>query len=653
MKYSELAALYDVLEGTSKRLEMTWHIAKFLVWAEEQNLKQLVLLLQGRVFPPWDERKVGVAEKIVMKAMAKATQSSMAAIEKGWGKTGDLGKVAEEFSSNETKTDLSAWGGGSAEELTVQRVFTDMQQLAELEGKGSVDDKISIITALLTSASASEAKYITRTALEQLRLGVGEGTLRDAIAWAFLPKVMGILIPCGCGSLMPAMSKCISCGEKLPKKFPDIVKAAEQFAQKNNHTIISGGELLTALKGEKELEDNVLVVAENDTEARELYNALIEVVQHAYDVTNDFGKVAKDAKVKRIAGLLEMTLEVGIPVKVMLAIKEDSIAKALKRVGSPAAAEYKLDGFRMQVHKDGDSVRIFTRGLEEVTIQFPEIVEVVNEKIRAESVMLDCEAVGFDPKTKKYLAFQGVSQRIRRKYGIEEMSKEFPVQLNVFDVLLLDGKTVLKEPFEARRKLIERIVPMKGTYLRLTPQIVGDSEERFADFFKEAMQAGHEGIMFKRLDAEYKPGARVGHMVKYKEVMEGLDLAIVKAERGEGKRAGWLTSFTLACRGPDGKLLEIGKVGTGLKEKREEGLSFEEMTELLTPHMEDSGKVVDVKPKIVVEVHYEEIQKSPNYSSGYALRFPRIIRLRQDKGINDISTLELIETFYTQQRNRS
>ena len=648
MKYSELTAFYDTLESTSKRLEMTWHIASFLSKASDDDLKPVVLLLQGRVFPPWDERKIGVAEKLVIKAIAKATGAGKKAIEEEWATVGDLGTVAETLCSKKSHQTLIA-----PKELMVSTVFQDIRQLAELEGKGSVEEKIKILTALLSSARPREARYITRTALEQLRLGVGAGTLRDAIAWAFLPKVAGILVPCGCGKLMPAIKTCLACEESLPKKFADIAQSAKQFAKTHHYHTITGKELKNALEGKRKLKGKGIVIVEKEGDARKLYNALVESVQHAYDVTNDFGKVAKDAKQRGIAGLLESSLEIGTPVKVMLAIKEDTIAAALKRVGTPAAVEYKFDGFRMQVHKDGESVRIFTRRLEEVTEQFPEIVDVVKEKIGAKTAVLDGEAVGFDPKTGKYLPFQNVSQRIRRKYGIEEMSKRIPVQLNVFDVLFLNAKTLLKEPFEKRRKLIEAMVPNRGTYLQVTEQIVTDSEDDIVMFFERALRAGHEGIMLKNLAAEYKPGARAGHMVKYKEVMEGLDLVIVKAEHGQGKRAGWLTSFTLACRSPGGELLEIGKASTGLKEKPEEGFSYLEMTKLLTPLAQGSGKVLTITPKIVVEIHYEEIQKSKNYSSGFALRFPRIIRLRQDKGKEDASTIEQIKGFYAKQRYRT
>ena len=227
--------------------------------------------------------------------------------------------------------------------------------------------------------------------------------------------------------------------------------------------------------------------------------------------------------------------------------------------------------------------------------------------------------------------------------------------MNVFDVLCYEGKNIVSQPFRKRRELIERIVSNKERKIVVSKAIITDKEAEIEKFFKKAKADGTEGLMLKKLDAPYQPGARVGYMLKFKKVMENLDLAIVAAGWGEGKRAKWLSSYYLACRdhGHD-KLLEIGKVSTGLKEKREEGLSFDEVTELLKPLVvEETGRLVKVRPKIVIEVAYEEIQKSPTYESGYALRFPRVIRNRTDeKGIHDINTLEDVERLYRQQKRQ-
>ena len=214
-----------------------------------------------------------------------------------------------------------------------------------------------------------------------------------------------------------------------------------------------------------------------------------------------------------------------------------------------------------------------------------------------------------------------------------------------------EGKNIVNEPFRKRRAIIEKIVKQTERKIVVSKAMITDKEAEIEKYFKQAKAAGTEGLMIKNLDAPYKPGARVGNMLKFKKVMENLDLVIVGAEWGEGKRAKWLSSYYLACKS-DHKLLEIGKVSTGLKEKREEGLSFDEMTEFLRPLIiEEKGRIVRVKPKIVIEVAYEEIQKSPTYDSGYALRFPRVLRNRSDeKGIDDVNTIEDVERLYKTQK---
>jgi len=260
-------------------------------------------------------------------------------------------------------------------------------------------------------------------------------------------------------------------------------------------------------------------------------------------------------------------------------------------VGKPAMIEYKYDGFRMQIHKKGKKIDIFTRRLDNVTKQFPEVVKNVKDNVKGDDFILDAEAVGYDPKTKHYLPFQNVSQRIRRKHNIEKMAEDYPVEVNVFDIIAYKGKSMLGEPYKKRHELIKQIISSKQRKIVAAESKIVDKKSDVEKFFKESRADGNEGIMFKNLEAPYKPGSRVGYMIKFKEVMESLDLVIVGAEWGEGKRSKWLSSFHLACR--DGKeFKDIGKVGTGIKEKKEEGLSFGELTKLLKPLItKEKGKI--------------------------------------------------------------
>ena len=593
MKYQVLVDLYEALGATTKRLQKIQLIGDFLKTVPDGVLEESILLMQGRVFPSWDERKIGMAAKLVVKALQTATGADKGAVEEMWKKTGDLGDAAEQLIQKKKQATLVT------RELDVKRLFSNIQKLAALEGEGAVAAKVQLAAELLTSATPKEAKYVIRTILEELRVGVGEGNLRDALVWAFFGKELGLSY------------------------------------DKEEHAVAM---------------DN-----------KERYKEVLGAIQQAYDLTNDFSLVVNEARSGGLPALKSLGIRVFTPLKVMLALKVDSIEEGFERCGKPCAIEYKLDGFRIQIHKEGKNIKLFTRRLEEVTAQFPDVVEYVREHVRGKSFILDSEAVGFDKRSKKYLPFQSIGQRIRRKYDIEQMAKEFPVEVNLFDILYFEGRTLLHTPFVERRKLLASLVDNLPRKMVVVKQLVMEKEKEAEKFYKESLKAGNEGVMFKTLDAPYKPGARVGHMVKMKPVMETLDLVIVGAEWGEGKRAQWLSSFTLACIDEQGTFREIGKMGTGIKEKEDvsekgdgvegEGVTFEQLTNELKPLIiGKGGKEVSVKPKIVVEVRYEEIQKSPTYSSGFALRFPRLVRLRVDRGPEECSALEMVEQLFFGQK---
>jgi len=591
MLYRVIVDLYEKLDSTSKRLEKIFYISELIKNTPYDELDKIMLMAQGKLFPEWEDKKIGVASKIVIKAISKATGISLAEIENEWKKQGDLGNVAESLVKKKKQHSLFP------KDLELDFVFKTLRELAEEEGKGSTEKKINSISDMIINSTPKEAKYIVRIVVDNLRIGIGAGSVRDAIVWAFF-------------------------GEKLEIRYDTAKNDIELSVDK-----------------------------------RAEYNQVSEKVQHIIDITNDLGEVAKALKEKGIKAFDDISIKPGKPINVMLFQKAKNIEDAFLIVGKPAVFEFKYDGFRIQIHKNKEKISIFTRRLEDVTAQFPEVISYIKENIKADSFIIDSEAVGYDPKTGKYVSFQSISQRIKRKYDIEEVAKKFPVELNIFDILYCNEKSLLDEPFKKRRELLEKIVSEKRGKVALVRQITTSDEKEADKFYKESLFAGQEGIMAKNLDGVYKPGARVGYGVKIKPVMEPLDLVIVAAEYGEGKRSGWLTSYSMACS-DDGEFKEIGKVSTGLKEldkEEETETTFKEMTKLLVPLIKKStGRFVEVKPEIVIEVAYEEIQKSPSYSSGYALRFPRFLRLRtKDKTNDDINTIVDIEKLYSQQRGRA
>jgi len=608
MEYSKLVNAYKALEETSKRIEKTYIISELLENTPESELDQVIYLLEGRVFPAYDERKIGFSERYAIKALASATGDSPDKIEKEFAKKGDLGLVAKELTKKKSQTTLFS------KKLTLDKVFDNIRKLATLEGQGTVNRKIQLVTELLTSANEEESKFIIRTVIEQLRVGVSAGVLRDAITWTYFPRVKGV------------NSKNIETKSILKPKSLEDIKS-------------------------KDLTKYKLVDSEDVKLNREIYNYFIKTTQQTFDVKNDFAEVAKSLK-KHGLKSIGQEIKIGTPINSMLAIKSETIEEAFKSTGKPALFDFKIDGFRLQIHKNGNEIKLFTRRLENVTRQFPDIVNYIKTHIKGNSFIIDSETIGYDPKTKTQMPFQAISQRIKRKHNIEETIKKLPVQIFAFDILFYNGKNLMGKPFKERRKLLEKIIKIEKYKVQLTEKLVSDSVKEVEKFYKKVLREGFEGLIGKKLDAEYKPGRYVEGWVKLKPVLEPLDLTIVSADFGEGKRAGWLTSYTLACKSGN-ELLEVGKASTGLKEKSE-GMTYKEMTKILKPLIEiQKGKVAILKPKIVIEVGYEEIQKSPTYSSGYALRFPRFLRLRNDKDTKELNTLKDIEHIYKNQKKFS
>lgn len=561
MRYEKLAELYQKLEETPSRLEKIDILSKFLMLIHEDD-KDVLYLLLGDIYPQYDERKIGISSQLAIKAISSSTGTDKNSVVSEWKKIGDLGEVAKKLTLKKRQSTLDS------KTLTTQKVIENLRKLPALEGKGTVNKKLYLITELLTSAKPLEALYLIRTLLGDLRMGVKDHTLRDSMAKAF---------------------------------FSD----------------------------DKESSDKI---------------------QRAIDKTNDIGEVFEIARKGKLHSLDKLELEVGKPIKAMLAQKVTSIEDGFKALGTPCAVEYKYDGFRLIIHKKDSKIWMFTRRLENVTKQFPEVVDYIKKYVKGKSFILDSEAVGYDKKTKEYTPFQSISQRIRRKYNIEKLQSELPVEINVFDILYYNGKSFLDEPFEKRAKLIREIIENHPYKIISSKQIITSSAPQAKEFYKRALKDHQEGVMMKNLQARYQPGSRVGHMLKMKPAEKDFDLVITGAEYGTGKRSGWLSSFILSCKDKD-EFLEVGRVATGLKEKEEQGISYEKMTELVKPLIKkEKGRYVEIKPKIIVAVTYQEIQHSPNYKSGFALRFPRFTALRPDKPLSEITTLDEVKKDYEKQK---
>ena len=561
MRYAELVDTYTSLESTSGSLDQTAQLAELLGQLELAQVEPVIRLLRGRVFAPWEESDLGVSSRGLRSAIANASGIADEQIEGVWRDTGDLGLAAEEAMASATQQTLVS------RPVTVERVYDTLRGLASVEGTGSRRRRLQTVAGLLSDATPLEARYIARTVVGHLRLGVGDGLLRDAIVAAF--------------------------GQDVPD-------AATH-------------------------------------------------VEHAFHLTSDLSQVAAIAATEGIAGCAAIELEPFRPVRAMLATKAESIREGIATVApSPDAVrlERKYDGIRVQLHHvDGES-RLFTRRLADITSQFPDVLESVGAVIDAQGVIVDGELVGVDPSTGTPVPFQQLSRRIKRKHDIRAVAEEVPVRLFLFDLLWCDGESLLEHPLSDRLSRLEAACSPRTGVIDLAAAIDGPAPESAQAFYDAAVAGGHEGVMFKNRQAPYQPGTRVGFMMKHKPLMDPLDLIVTRAQWSEGRRSAYLGRLFLGCYDPaSDAICEVGRLSTGYTDAELEVLT----DRLLARKLAVDGRQVRIDQDLLIEVGFEEIQRSDAYGSGYALRFPRYRRMRPDLGPTDAATLtEIVDAYEAQ-----
>ena len=362
------------------------------------------------------------------------------------------------------------------------------------------------------------------------------------------------------------------------------------------------------------------------------------LVRRALLFVSDPAVVARIALVEGAPALAAVSVRLFVPLAPMLAEPAADLDEALAAHGGRGALEVKYDGARIQLHKDGDAVRIWSRRLTEVTASLPEVV-AHGRGLRATRCILDGEvvAVGRDARP---LPFQELMRRLRRVHGIEASAQATPLVLAFFDCLLVEDRALIDEPYAARWAALEAVTGGAALARRLIP---ADAAAARA-FMAEALAAGHEGLIAKTLDGAYLPGSRGKRWLKVK-IAQTVDCVIVAADRGSGRRRGWLSNYHLAVRDEAGGFAPVGKTFKGLTDRE-----FEAMTARLSAlATADDGYTVTVRPEVVVEVAFNEIQRSPQYASGLALRFARIARLRDDKAPADATTLAELRALFEQQ----
>ena len=393
-----------------------------------------------------------------------------------------------------------------------------------------------------------------------------------------------------------------------------------------------------------------------------------KALEHAYNVSSDLGKVAEVIADKGLEGIEKFEINLFNPIRPMLADRVKSEAEAVEKMGNRFAAEYKLDGERVQLHIQGDKVVLYSRSLENITSYYPDIVEKIPNAVNANMVILEAEAVAVNENTGEFLPFQELMHR-RRKYKIEKAVSQYPISVNFFDVLYYNGKSCLESEYENRRELLEKIIK-EDNFAKNIPMTIVSNENEIEEFLENSINAGCEGLMLKMLDKPYQAGSRGSHWLKLKreyrnELGDSLDLVVIGAFFGKGRRTGRYGTLLLATYDDDQDMFtSICKVGTGFTDENLDQL-YQILSDKVTikknPRI-DSEMEADVwfEPELVVEVVASEITLSPIHKaardtirkdSGLALRFPKFTgKIRVEKAAEDASTNEEVITLYKGQK---
>jgi len=585
MKFSVLADTFERMEKTKKRLELTDFLVSLFKNTPNDLVAKIVYLIQGKLRPDFDGIEIGVAEKLVIRAVYRSTAIEIKKIEEAYRKDGDLGHAVSKLIEQKTQTTLFD-ESSKAENQTVELVYDSLYKISELEGSGKnvLDKKMNYVASLLNNVSPISAKFIIKILIGTMRLGVADNTILDALAIAY-----------------------------------------------------------------------------TNTKANR------ENLEAAYSVSSDLGKVAEVAAKAGLKGINEFKIKLFKPIRPMLADRVKSEKEAIEKFGKKFAAEYKLDGERVQIHLENEHVDLFSRKLENIKRFYPDIVENISKSLKVKNAILEAEAVAINENTGEFLPFQELMHR-RRKYNVDKAVLQYPITVNFFDILYVDGKSCLDLSYSDRRKKLEEIIK-EDNFIKIIPQMLVTNEIEIEDFLENSINFGCEGLMLKDLEAKYRAGARGSNWLKLKreyrnELGDSLDLVVIGAYFGKGRRTGKYGTLLLATyNDEDDTFPSICKVGTGFTDENLDQL-FQILSSKVT--LKKNPRIIsemeaDVwfEPELVIEIVASEITLSPIHKtaldvvrkgSGMALRFPKFTgKIRMEKSPENASTGdEVISLFKSQ-----
>lgn len=558
-RFVELAKLYESFEHIASGNSIRSLLSKFFRSVPKRELRNVAYLTLGKIGSDFEGVNLGLAEKMVLRAIASASDNNVFVVSALFKQFGDVGLVAEKFVGKKRKV------------LYVVDVFDSLHEIAEVSGAGSQEKKVLILSDLLRDASELEARYVCRIVLGTLRLGVGDMTVLDSLAIAFA-------------------------GSKSAKS----------------------------------------------------------VLQDAYNICPDIGVIADVLASKGLAGVKKIKTVIGRPVQVMLAQRIKNFEDLSVKISGLISAEEKYDGERVQVHKKGNNVVLFSRRLENITAEFPEIVAEIKKNVRARDCIIEGECVAVDLMG-NLLPFQVLMQR-KRKYFVEEYVSKVPVCFFVFDILNLNGKSLLGKSYPERRAVVEQIV-RQSNKLQLARRVVSSVLDDVEDFFNATVARGGEGVIAKSCskDSIYMPGKRGWLWIKWKreyakKLADSFDLVVVGAFKGRGRRSGKYGALLCAVYNRSSDVFEtLCKLGSGFSDA--DLIELPKMFRKFVVKVKPARVVVtkslvpDVwfEPRVVVEVVGAELTRSKVHTAcaennvGFALRFPRFVRYRFEKSPEQVA----------------
>jgi DNA ligase 1 len=576
--FFDFAEVCQSLSQTSSRLQIAALAADFLGRLAPAEAAIAARFMVGRALAQGGEPRLNVSGRAVWKIAA--------ALGGGEDQGEDIFTAAADF-GEAVEMVMRMRRDEPAPTLTLVEVGRAFEEIAEVEGRGARKRKLDALSVLFARMSPLEAKYAAKVLIGEMRHGMSEGLMLEALA-----KMAG---------------RPVDAVRRMHMLEGDVGRLAQHLREPSNRAG-GGGEAAGEAGGETR-------AGAADAPGAAATGAPAPAAAHS----------VAHARALRP----------------MLAQPAREVADALAMLGPRIAVEHKLDGARVQIHHAPGGVRIFSRRLNEITQSLPEVAEAA-ARLGGRHAILDGEVIAVDGAGRP-LAFQEVMRRFGRVREVERLRVEQPVRLFVFDLLALDGELWIDRPYEERYAALARLAAEAG--LSLAQRIVPAALEEAERFYAAAIEAGYEGVMAKALASRYTPGARGRGWLKIKHA-HTLDLAIVAADWGYGRRHGWLSNYHLAARDPEhGGFVEVGKTFKGLTDDQ-----FEQMTaRLLALKTDETRATVFVRPEVVVEVAYSDIQRSSQYAGGMALRFARIVRVRDDKPAAEADTLAAMAEAFDRQ----